>query len=148
MLDLWLASVHHVLIFAIFGTLFGEMVALNGALDRTTLKRVARLDLIYGIAAALVVLVGFGRAIFAAKGWGYYSHNGFFWAKIVTFALIGILSVKPTLAFTRWNRSETLPDGATLRGVRLLLHVELTLFVLLPIFAAAMARGYGQFVTR
>jgi putative membrane protein len=144
MLDLWLACAHHVLIFAIFGTLFGEMVALNGALDHTTLKRVARLDLIYGIAAGLIVLVGFGRAIFAAKGWGYYSHNGFFWAKIAAFALIGILSVKPTLAFMRWKKSDALPDAAAVRSVRRTLHAELTLFVLLPIFAAAMARGYGQ----
>jgi putative membrane protein len=145
MLDLTLACAHHLLIFVIFGTLFGEMVALNGALNAATLKRVARLDLIYGIAAALVILVGFGRAIFAAKGWSYYSHNGFFWAKIATFALIGLLSVKPTVAFMRWKKSDVLPDALALRGVRLMLHVELTLFVLLPIFAAAMARGYGQF---
>jgi putative membrane protein len=145
MLDLTLACAHHVLIFVIFGTLFGEMVALNGALDGAVLKRVARLDLIYGVAAALVILAGFGRAIFAAKGWNYYSHNGFFWAKIATFALIGVISIKPTLAFIRWKKSGALPDAAALRGVRLLLHVELTLFVLLPMFAAAMARGYGQF---
>jgi putative membrane protein len=145
MLDLTLACAHHVLIFAIFGTLFGEMVALNGTLDAATLKRVARLDLIYGIAAALVILAGFGRAIFAAKGWSYYSHNGFFWAKIATFALIGVVSIKPTLAFRRWVNSSAPPQAAALRGVRRLLHVELTLFVLLPIFAAAMARGYGEF---
>jgi putative membrane protein len=145
MADLTLACAHHVLIFAIFGTLFGEMVALNGVLDRATLKRVARMDLIYGVAAALIILVGFGRAILAAKGWSYYAHNGFFWAKIATFALVGLISIKPTVAFMRWKKSDTLPDAAALRGVRLLLHVELTLFVLLPIFAAAMARGYGQF---
>jgi putative membrane protein len=145
MLDLTLACAHHVLIFVIFGTLFGEMVALNGALDARTVGRVARLDLIYGVAAALVVLVGFGRAIFAAKGWSYYSHDGFFWAKIATFALIGLISIKPTLAFMQWKKSGALPDAAAVRRVRLLLHVELTLFVLLPIFAAAMARGYGQF---
>jgi len=145
MLDLTLACAHHVLIFVIFGILFGEMVALNSALNSATLKRLARLDLIYGITATLVIFVGFGRAIFAAKGWGYYSHNGFFWAKIATFALIAVLSIKPTLAFIRWKKSDTLPDAASLRSVRMFLHIELTLFILLPIFAAAMARGYGQF---
>jgi putative membrane protein len=145
MLDLTLACAHHVLIFVIFGILFGEMVALNGALNSAALKRVARLDLIYGITATLVIIVGFGRAIFAAKGWAYYSHNGFFWAKIATFALIGVLSIKPTLDFIRWKKSDTLPDAAALRSVRMLLHIELTLFMLLPIFAAAMARGYGRF---
>jgi hypothetical protein len=32
-----------------------------------------------------------------------------------------------------------------IRGVRRYLHAELALFVFLPIFAAAMARGYGEF---
>jgi putative membrane protein len=145
MLDLTLACAHHVLIFVIFGLLFGEMVVLNGALNSAALKRIARLDLIFGITATLVLIVGFGRAIFAAKGWDYYSHNGFFWAKIATFALIGVLSIMPTLAFIRWKKLDTPPDAAALRRVRMLLHIELTLFVLLPIFAAAMARGYGRF---
>jgi uncharacterized membrane protein len=39
-----------------------------------------------------------------------------------------------------WNR----PNEAAIRGVRRYLHIELMLFVLLPIFAAAMARGYGE----
>jgi putative membrane protein len=98
-----------------------------------------------GLLALLIVIVGFGRANFAAKGWAYYSHNGFFWAKIAVFAAIALLSVPPTLTFNRWNRNATLPDGASLRAVRRFLHAELGLFLLLPIFAAAMARGYGQF---
>lgn len=145
MLDLTLACLHHVLIFVVFGTLFGEMVALGGTLNTAVVGRIARLDMVYGISAALIVIVGFGRAIYAAKGWGYYSHNGFFWAKIATFALIGLLSIQPTIAFIRWRKAQTLPDAMALRKVRMLLHIELTLFVLLPIFAAAMARGYGQF---
>jgi putative membrane protein len=143
MLDLTLACLHHVLIFIIFGTLFGEMVALGGTLNAGTIARVARLDSVYGIAAALIVIVGFSRAIYAAKGWGYYSHNAFFWVKMATFALIGLLSIQPTIAFIRWRRSQNLPDAAALRKVRMVLHIELTLFMLLPIFAAAMARGYG-----
>lgn len=144
-MDLWLACAHHLLIFAIFGLLFGEMVALHGDVAAATLKRVARFDLLYGIFAALIVVVGFSRAIFAAKGWAYYSHNGFFWAKIGTFALIGLLSIMPTAAFVRWRRAGVAPPAAALRRVKMYIHIELTLFMLLPLFAAAMARGYGQF---
>jgi putative membrane protein len=145
MLDLTLACAHHLLIFIIFGTLFGEMVALGGTLTSATIARVARLDLVYGVTASLILIMGFGRAIFAAKGWAFYSHNGFFWAKILTFALIGIVSIGPTVAFIRWKKSPTLPDAAALKKARMALHIELTLFILLPIFAAAMARGYGEF---
>jgi putative membrane protein len=92
-----------------------------------------------------VLVIGFYRAIFAAKGWAYYSHNAFFWAKITTFVLISLLSIPPTVAFIRWRKSGLVPDDDAIRAARRYLHLELALFVLLPIFAAAMARGYGGF---
>ena len=89
--------------------------------------------------------MGFSRAVFAAKGWLYYSHNLWFWAKLASFAGIAILSIGPTRAIARWRRLDSLPDAAAVRAVRLLFHLELTLFILMPLFAAAMARGYGEF---
>jgi putative membrane protein len=145
MSDLLWAVAHHLLVFGIFGLLFAEFITLNGTLNDIAIRRIAALDLWYGILAGAIVIIGFSRANFAAKGWAYYSHNGFFWAKIGAFATIGLLSIPPTLAFNRWNRTATLPDATALRAVRRYMHIELTLFVLLPIFAAAMARGYGEF---
>jgi putative membrane protein len=68
----------------------------------------------------------------------------FFWTKVGSFAVIGLLSVPPTRAFIRWRKLGTTPNDAAIREVRRYLHIELMLFVLLPIFAAAMARGYGE----
>jgi putative membrane protein len=106
--------------------------------------RIASIDLWYGLLAGLILIVGFSRAVFAAKGWGYYSHNVFFWAKIGVFAVIGVLSVPPTLVFIRWRRAGVTPVDPEVRGVRRFLYAELGLFALLPAFAAAMARGYGS----
>jgi putative membrane protein len=145
MLDLVLAIVHHVLIFGIFGILFAELMAVRPDLSRATAVRIASIDLWYGIFAGAVVIVGFCRANFAAKGWAYYSHNAFFWAKIATFAGIGLLSVPPTIVFIRWRREGVASDDAGIGKVRRYVHVELACFVLLLIFAAAMARGYGEF---
>src|SRR5580698_1133143 len=145
MLDLILAIGHHLLIFAIFGIICAEFWAVRSGLNPASIARIGSLDLWYGILAAAVIVVGFCRAIFAAKGWAYYSHNGFFWAKLVTFALIGFLSLAPTLAFIRWRKSGMQPSEAEVGRIRRYLHSELALFVFLPIFAAAMARGYGQF---
>jgi putative membrane protein len=47
------------------------------------------IDAWYGVLAALILIIGFSRAIFAAKGWEYYAHNAFFWARIGTFVVIG-----------------------------------------------------------
>jgi putative membrane protein len=144
-LDLLLAIVHHLLIFAVFGFLVVEFVWLRAGLTRQAITRIAAADMGYGIAAMLIVLVGFARAVFAAKGWGYYSHNIFFWLKVGTFAVIGALSIKPTLLFIRWKRADGLPAEVEVHAMRRLLHIELALFTLLPIFAAAMARGYGEY---
>ena len=145
MLDIVLAIVHHILIFGIFGILFAEFMIVRPDMSSAAAVRVASIDSWYGMFAGAVVIIGFCRAIFAAKGWAYYSHNAFFWAKIVTFAGIGLLSVPPTIVFIRWRKAGVVPDDAGIGKARRYLHVELTLFVLLLIFAAAMARGYGEF---
>jgi putative membrane protein len=145
MLDLQLAIGHHLLIFAIFGIICAEFWAVRPGMSNTTVGRITSLDLWYGILAIAVLAIGFSRAIFAAKGWAYYSHNAFFWAKLGTFAAIGLLSVPPTLAFIRWRKSGLAPSESQVRSARRYLHAELALFVFLPVFAAAMARGYGEF---
>src|SRR5271155_5848503 len=145
MMDLALAIAHHLLVFAIFGILFAEFIVLRPGMSAAALARIGAIDLWYGILAGAILGVGFWRAIYAAKGWIYYSHNAFFWAKMASFAAIGLLSVPPTIAFIRWRRLGTAPDAAAIKMVRRYLHIELALFLLLLIFAAAMARGYGEF---
>jgi putative membrane protein len=144
MFDLSLAIGHHLLIFILFGVLVAELVLVRAALDRPSIDRIARIDLWYGIVAGVIVVLGFTRAIFAAKGWTYYEHNVFFWAKIGTFAVIAIVSIVPTVRYIRWQRSPNEPLAAEIAGVRRLLWVEVALFALLPVFAAAMARGFGE----
>jgi putative membrane protein len=145
MLDLTLAIAHHLLVFAIFGIFFAEFWVLRPGLSGAAVIRIASIDLWYGILAGAIIVVGFCRAIFAAKGWAYYSHNAFFWAKIAAFAAVGILSLPPTLAFIRWRQSGAVPSDPDVLKVRRYLHAELAIFIFLPVFAAAMARGYGEF---
>jgi putative membrane protein len=148
MLDLVLAIIHHVLVFALFGVLFAELMLVRPGVDLPTMARVGRIDLMYGAVAGLIVLVGFSRAAFAAKGWLYYSHNLFFHLKIATFVVIGLLSVPPTIAYIRWRRAGLAPTDAQVAGARRWLWAELVLFAPLLAFAAAMARGYGELPVR
>ncbi len=148
--DLHLAIAHHVLIFALMGVLAFEVGAVRQGLTGVDIARVAKVDLWYGILAGLILIVGFARANFAGKGWAYYDSNMFFWAKICTFALVGLLSIIPTVAFIRWRRAlkadpQFAPAASAVRNVRRFLLAEVFLFLLIPVFAAAMARGYGSF---
>ncbi|HXW71972.1 MAG TPA: DUF2214 family protein [Methylocella sp.] len=65
-LDLVLAILHHFFVFALFGVLFLEFVVARRGMDAAA--RVVPIDAWYGVLAALIVIVGFSRAIFAAKG--------------------------------------------------------------------------------
>jgi putative membrane protein len=147
-LDLHLAITHHLLVFTLFGILACELVIVRQSMTGDDLKRIATIDLWYGIVALLIVIVGFSRAIFAAKGWAYYSVNSFFWAKIGVFVLIGVLSILPTVKYLNWRKtfrnSGSGPDAASITVVRRILWLEVVLFAFLPAFAAAMARGYGE----
>jgi putative membrane protein len=146
--DLVLAIAHHALIFALAGVLAFEIGVARQGLDANDIRRLGRVDGFYGLLAGLILIVGFVRAVFAAKGWDYYQSNTFFWAKIGTFALVGILSIWPTIAFIRWRGAlktdrTALPAPAAIAAVRRFLWAEILLFALIPAFAAAMARGYG-----
>jgi putative membrane protein len=144
-LDLVLAILHHLLIFALFSVLIGELVLVKAGMDAVAAARMASIDIWYGVLAGLILAVGFSRAIFAAKGWPYYEYNAFFLAKIVTFLVIALLSVRPTVVFIRWQRAPVDPAPGQIAEVRRYLWIELVLFPLLLVFAAAMARGYGEF---
>ena len=147
--DFVLAIAHHLLIFLLAGVLAFEFGAIRPGMSGTDVRRVARVDIWYGVLAVVIVAVGFTRAIYAAKGWAYYSANGFFWAKIFAFACVGLLSIVPTVAIIRWRRAtgndaKFSPAADDVRKVRRYLWMEAAAFALIPVFAAAMARGYGS----
>lgn len=147
LIDLVLAIAHHLLVFALFAILVTELIWMKRELEREGLPRLAWIDRIYGIVAGLVLVVGFSRVYFGAKGHEYYFASPSFWAKIAAFAAIALLSIYPTMKILAWRRRMVVdpafvPPRAEIAAARRVLHIEATIFLLIPIFAAAMARGY------
>ncbi len=146
--DLLLAIAHHLLIFAILAVLAMELTMVRPEISNRQLLRLGRLDLAYGILATLILIVGFGRVFFGAKPWDFYIYNWVFWAKIAAFVAVGALSGPPTLRIARWRASAVAdpgfrPPSGEIASVRRFMHYEAVVFILIPIFAAMMARGYG-----
>lgn len=146
--DLVLAIIHHLLVFSLAGIIGAEFVLIRGDLPAATLKRLAGIDRHYGIIATLVIIVGVGRVFYGLKGWEFYVYNWMFWAKMAAFAIVGLLSIIPTIRFISWNRQAAASPGfqvpaAELASVRGYVRAEAFIFLLIPVFAAAMARGYG-----
>ncbi len=147
-IDLVLAIVHHLGVFTVAGVIAVEWALVRPGMSMEKIRQVAKIDAAYGIAAATVLLIGFARVFFGLKGSAFYMQNPVFWAKIITFATVGVLSVAPTLLFITWrDRAKAdpsfVPSAAEIASVRRYVKIEAHLFVLIPILAAAMARGYG-----
>jgi putative membrane protein len=147
--DFILASLHHLAVFSLIAVVAAEIVLLRPGLDAAAITRIARIDLAFGIIAAVVVIAGVLRVFFGIKGADYYLHNHVFWTKMVVFALVGILSIRPTMRFIAWRRAvaadpNALSAAKEIKAAKMIVHIEATLILLLPILAAAMARGYGS----
>lgn len=147
--DALLAWIHFVLAFVLVGALVAEAFVMRLPIDARVALLLRRIDLFYGVSAALLIGAGVSRVIWGAKGWAYYQVQPFFWAKMAAFAAIGLVSILPTLAFRHWARqakaapSFQAPDAAA-RRIRGYVVFETHLVALLLLFAVLMARGIGQ----
>jgi putative membrane protein len=144
--ELVLRYLHFISIFTIVGTLVSEHVLLKKSLSRAELKRLSRIDAIYGLAALTLLSVGLTLWL---GGFGkpavYYSKNWIFHTKISLFALIGILSIYPTMFFiknSKGNPQETVVIPSVLFWM---LRLELLILLIIPFLAGLMARGIGFF---
>jgi len=117
-------------------------------LARERVKLLARIDLLYLIAAVLALATGVARLVWFGKGAGFYLHNPVFYLKLALFVAVGLISVPPTMQYLRWMRMLKSGAGAVaadfevLRARRYVL-AELVLFALIPFLAVMMARGIG-----
>jgi putative membrane protein len=141
--DLLLALLHHLIVFALVAVLFAQYVLLGNQPDAARLRTVGQLDKGYAALAVGILAIGFARAAHGAKGWAFYADNPVFWAKIGVFALIGLLSVVPTVRFLRWQKQVGMPDATAWRATHRWILAELLLLPLLPLLAILMARGIG-----
>jgi putative membrane protein len=148
MTDLILAIAHHLSVFTLAGLLIAEVALLRPGVTPDRIRQLGVVDAAYGGVALLIIIVGVLRVIFGDKGADYYIHNWAFWLKMAAFLAVGLLSVPPTLAILGWRRKLAAdpafsPDTATVANLRRFFTGEIVAFALIPVFAAAMARGYG-----
>lgn len=148
MLDLVLAILHHLTILSLAGLLAAELVLVRPGVGGAGLKTLGAVDVGYGVTAGLILVVGFSRVFLGGKGSAFYLENPVFWAKIGAFAVVGVLSAWPTIAILKWRKLAKAdpafaPSAGEVAKVRRVLILELLVFALIPVFAAAMARGYG-----
>jgi len=147
--DAGLAWLHFLFAFILVGAVVAELFLLRLPIDGRVARVLLRVDLFYGASSVLLILAGLARVVWGAKGWEYYQAQPFFWAKMATFGIIGLISIAPTRAFMRWVKSAnadpawTAPEAET-KKLRRLVMIEVHLVALLLLFASLMARGIGS----
>ena len=143
-----MAFLHHLLAFTLTACLVYEFIAYHKNMGLAEIRRIQRVDLVYGISAGLLLLIGLLRVFFFEKGINFYLNNPFFWVKMTAFLIVALLSIDPTIRYIRWNR--TLSQNKTPeitesehKRTRMLLWLEVIGIVVILLAAPLMARGIG-----
>ena len=144
-----MAFLHHLAAFTLTGAIIYEHITFRKDLSLAEARRIQIMDIIYGISAGVLVIVGLLRVFYFEKGAAFYAQNWFFWTKMAGFALAAILSIYPTVRFLAWRKftaRDEVPEisDQEIKRIKLILRLE-TLAIAIIIFSAAMmARGVGM----
>jgi putative membrane protein len=140
------AFLHHLAAFTVVAALAIEFVLLRRELTLWSARNLQVVDLILGVAATVLLLVGLSRVFWFEKGPAYYFHNHAFLTKFGLFIILALLSLIPTFEFLTWRKAVkagTVPVVAArkLKRVRMIVHIELAAVVVILLCAAIMAKG-------
>jgi len=135
----FLAFLHHFAAFTMVAALAVEFILIRGQLDPVSARKLLRADMVYGLSATVLLVIGLLRVFYFEKGAAYYFYNWAFIAKLALFVLVALLSIYPTVKFVRGFDSSSVP------AIRRIVHLELAAVVFILLFAALMADGIGFF---
>jgi putative membrane protein len=144
-----MAFLHHIAAFALTAAIIYEHTVFRKELSLAEARRIQRMDIVYGVSAGFIVIVGLLRVFYFEKGAPFYAQNWFFWTKMLGFALAALLSIYPTIRFVSWNKffaknqAPEISDRDVLR-IKMILRLELLAIALILFSAAMMARGVGM----
>ena len=96
------AYIHYLSFMLCFGALLFERISLKVDPNRQEAISMVIADIIYGIAGIALLVSGIYRVIKFGQGSEFYTENPIFWIKIIVFALVGSLSLYPTITYVLW----------------------------------------------
>ena len=146
-LDAFLAAIHLVALLTMVVFLSSEAALCPSEwMNAAVVQRLARLDMIYGIAALAVLATGLARVFLGAKGASWYVSQPLFHLKMTLFVVAVLLSFKPTAVFRRWLRqlrdNGALPAAAEVQSTREWVMWQAHLIPVIAVVAVFFARGW------
>ncbi len=143
-----IAFVHFLAFFTLTAALMLQLTLISESISVDTARRIQRADRFYGMSAILILVIGFLRVVYFEKGADYYFNNTFFLLKMGLFIIVGLLSIYPTIFYTRWNSELKLDIAPELsiqvvQKLRKIIHTELVVIIGILLCASLMAKGFG-----
>jgi putative membrane protein len=140
------AFLHHLCAFTLVSAVAIEFALIRSELTLASARRLQVTDIVLGVAAGALLVVGLLRVFFFEKGASYYFHSHAFLTKFSLFIVIGLLSIIPTMEFLSWRgalKAGQVPaiGARKLKLVTAVIHSELLAIVIILLCAAIMARG-------
>jgi putative membrane protein len=140
------AFLHHVCAFTLVSAVAIEFALIRSELTLASARRLQVTDMVLGIAAGALLVIGLLRVFFFEKGSDYYFHSHAFTTKFSVFVAIGLLSIIPTREFLSWRgalKAGQVPSVSArkLRLITAVIHGELFSIAIILLCAAIMARG-------
>ena len=140
------AFLHHLCAFTLVAAVAIEFALIRQDLTLASARRLQVTDLVLGIAAGLLLVIGLSRVFFFEKGASYYWHSHAFLLKFGLFIILAFVSIIPTMEFLSWRGATQAGQvpvmaPAKKRVVTAIIHTELAAIVIIVLCAAIMARG-------
>jgi putative membrane protein len=140
------AFLHHLCAFTLVSAVAIEFTLIRQELTVASARRLQVTDLVLGVAAGALFIIGLLRVFYFEKGASYYFHSHAFLTKLSLFLIVGLLSIIPTMEFLSWRdaiKAGQVPvvDIGKRRRVTAVIHAELAAIVVIVLCAAIMARG-------
>jgi len=101
------AFLHHLCAFTLVACVAIEFTLVRQELTLASARGLQVTDLVLGIAAGALLIIGLLRVVFFEKGASYYFHSHAFLTKFALFIIIGLLSIIPTMEFLSWRGAIT-----------------------------------------
>src|SRR3981189_3558915 len=99
------AFLHHLAAFTLVAALGVEFILIRGELNLGSARKLRLVDMIFGMASGVVGVVGLLRVFYFDKGASSSYPTAPFIAKLSLFAVVGLLSIYPTVEFASWGKS-------------------------------------------
>ncbi|WP_299941111.1 DUF2214 family protein [uncultured Microbulbifer sp.] len=140
--DTFIRYGHFLGIILLASMLISENILFSKTLVIEMRKKLAFIDLVYGISAVLTLTAGLFLWLYVGKPKEFYSDNPVFHAKLGLFLVIALISVIPTV-FLLKNRNSAKPVLDVPTHIIAIKRLELLLLLMLPYLGVLISRGTG-----